>query len=75
MSKIVSSEKLLAENPNRFVMFPLEDQSIWDAYKRQMDSFWRVEEVDLSKDMSHWKTLTKDEQHFIKYIFGIFLVK
>lgn len=72
MSKSGSSEKLLVENPNRFVMFPLEDQTIWDAYKRQMDSFWRVEEVDLSKDMAHWKTLTKNEQHFIKYILAFF---
>ena len=45
-------ELLLAENPNRFVMFPLQDQDIWKLYKKMMDSFWRAEEIDFSKDMT-----------------------
>ena len=49
MSK--NSEPLLTENPNRFVMFPLTDKSIWDAYKKQMDCFWRAEEIDFSQDL------------------------
>ena len=59
MSK--NSEPLLTENPNRFVMFPLTDKSIWDAYKKQMDCFWRAEEIDFSQDLSHWKTLNEKE--------------
>ena len=38
MSKI-ANEPLLTENENRFVMFPIEDQSIWDMYKKQVDVF------------------------------------
>lgn len=41
-------------------------------YKKQVDSFWRAEEVDLSKDLSHWKQLTHDEQYFIKMIIAFF---
>ena len=37
-------------------------------YKKQVDCFWRVEEVDLSKDMVSWNTLNEDEQYFIKMI-------
>jgi len=65
-------ELLLTENPNRFVMFPLQDQDIWKLYKKMMDSFWRAEEIDFSKDMTHWVTLTEKEQYFIKMILAFF---
>ena len=65
-------ELLLTENPNRFVMFPLQDQDIWKLYKKMMDSFWRAEEIDFSKDMTHWVTLTENEQYFIKMILAFF---
>ena len=43
-------EQLLEDNPNRFVLFPIQHQKIWDAYKKELACFWSVEEVDLSKD-------------------------
>ena len=70
MSKNV--ESLLIENPDRYVMFPLTDKSIWDAYKKQMDCFWRAEEIDLSQDLSHWEKLEDNEKHFIKMILAFF---
>ena len=70
MSK--SQEPLLTENPNRFVMFPIEDADIWKLYKKQMDCFWRAEEVDLSKDYKDWEKLTDNEKHFIKMILAFF---
>ena len=45
-------EPLLKENPNRYVMFPLSDKSIWDMYKKMMDCFWRAEEIDFSDDLN-----------------------
>ena len=71
MSKI-QNEPLLADNPDRFVMFPLQDQDIWKMYKKMMDCFWRAEEIDFSKDMTHWETLTEKEQYFIKMILAFF---
>jgi len=71
MSK-TQNEPLLAENPDRFVMFPLQDQDIWKSYKKMMDCFWRAEEIDFSKDMTHWNTLTEKEQYFIKMILAFF---
>jgi len=41
-------------------------------YKKQVECFWRAEEVDLSKDLTSWATLTKDEQYFIKMIIAFF---
>jgi len=65
-------EMLLTENENRYVMFPIVDADIWKMYKKQMDCFWRAEEIDLSKDIKHWPTLTDNEQHFIKHILAFF---
>jgi ribonucleotide reductase beta subunit family protein with ferritin-like domain len=73
MSKTATStELLLTPDENRFVMFPLQSQAIWDMYKKQVDCFWRAEEVDLSKDKRTWDKLTSDEQHFIKHIIAFF---
>ena len=66
------NEMLLTENENRYVMFPIVDEDIWKMYKKQMDCFWRAEEIDLSKDIKHWATLNNDEQHFIKHILAFF---
>ena len=65
-------EPLLTENENRYVMFPIEHADIWQSYKKQMDCFWRTEEIDLSKDMTHWETLTSKEKYFIKMILAFF---
>ena len=46
-----ANEPLLVEDENRYVMFPIQDQSIWQMYKKQVDCFWRPEEIDLSKDL------------------------
>ena len=37
-------------------------------YKKQVDCFWRAEEIDLSKDMAHWNTMNANEQQFIKMV-------
>ena len=65
-------EPLLTENENRYVMFPIEHADIWKSYKQQMDCFWRTEEIDLSKDMTHWETLNNKEKYFIKMILAFF---
>jgi ribonucleoside-diphosphate reductase subunit M2 len=71
MSKTIN-EPLLTENEDRYVMFPIEDDDIWSMYKKQVDCFWRAEEIDLSKDMISWNTLTDEEQYFIKMIIAFF---
>ena len=65
-------EPLLQDNPDRFCMFPVQHQDIWEFYKKAESSFWTAEEVDLSADLQHWKTLTDDERHFIKYVLAFF---
>jgi ribonucleoside-diphosphate reductase subunit M2 len=75
MSSITSShttEPLLQADENRFVMFPIQHDDIWKMYKKQMDLFWRAEEVDLSKDLGDWDRLNEDEKHFITMVLGFF---
>jgi len=67
MSKIIL-EPLLTPDDNRFVMFPIVHEDIWQMYQKQVDCFWRPEEIDLSKDLSHWEGLNKDEKFFISMI-------
>jgi ribonucleoside-diphosphate reductase subunit M2 len=70
MSK--TTEILLTPNENRYVMFPIEHNDIWEMYKKQVDSFWRAEEIDLSKDYNYWVNLTEEERHFISTILAFF---
>ena len=44
-------EPLLMENPNRFVLFPIEHADVWAMYKKAEASFWTAEEIDLCHDM------------------------
>jgi len=66
------TEPLLQESEDRFVMFPIKEESIWNMYKKQVECFWRAEEVDLSKDLASWATLSNDERNFIKVIIAFF---
>tara|TARA_X000000950_G_scaffold173323_1_gene210858 strand:- start:424 stop:1395 length:972 start_codon:yes stop_codon:yes gene_type:complete len=67
-----TNEPLLKEDDTRFVMFPIQHNDIWEMYKKQIDCFWKVEEIDLSKDLTDWNKLTADEQYFIKMILAFF---
>jgi ribonucleotide reductase beta subunit family protein with ferritin-like domain len=65
-------EPLLDENDDRFVIFPIKHHDVWAMYKKHMSVHWVPEEIDLSKDMSHWEKLNDNERHFIKHILGFF---
>jgi ribonucleoside-diphosphate reductase subunit M2 len=71
MSKNIT-EPLLAPDDNRFVMFPIRYDDIWEMYKKQVDCFWRPEEIDLTKDMAHWEGLSSDERYYISMILAFF---
>ncbi|XP_053207828.1 ribonucleoside-diphosphate reductase subunit M2-like [Panonychus citri] len=70
--EISTEEPLLAENPNRFVIFPIEYPDLWEMYKKALASFWTAEEVDLSRDLDDWAKLNDSERHFISYVLAFF---
>ena len=65
-------EKILTENPNRFVIFPIEHNDIWDYYQQHQAAFWTAEEVDLTADIRDWEKLTDNEKYFIKNVLSFF---
>ena len=65
-------EKILQENKNRFVLFPIEHHDIWDYYKKAQQVFWTAEEIDLAQDLTDWVKLNEGEQHFVKHILAFF---
>ena len=67
-----SSSNILKPNPNRFVIFPIQDNEIWKMYKKHVACFWVAEEVDLSQDAKDWKNLTDGEQHFVTMVLAFF---
>lgn len=66
------TDPLLHESTSRYVMFPIQDDEIWKMYKKQVDCFWRAEEVDLSKDLGDWAKLTDDERYYISMVLAFF---
>ncbi len=65
-------EPLLRENPDRFVLFPIAHDDIWQFYKKAEASFWTAEEIDLSQDLKDWAALNDGERHFIKHVLAFF---
>jgi ribonucleoside-diphosphate reductase subunit M2 len=67
-----NDEPILRDSSDRYTLFPIQYDDIYQMYKRQVDSFWRPEEVDLSRDLNDWAKLTDDERHFISMTLAFF---
>lgn len=68
----MAEESILKENKNRFVLFPIQHDDIWEYYKKAEASFWTAEEIDLSQDIKDWANLTDGERHFISHVLAFF---
>lgn len=67
------NEPILTDNPNRFVLFPIEHDDIWNFYKKSEASFWTAEEIDLEPDLVDWNNkLNDDERFFVKHVLAFF---
>jgi ribonucleoside-diphosphate reductase beta chain len=68
-----TQEPILQENPNRFVIFPIQHDDLWEWYKKQQACIWTAEEIDLQVDLTDWQnSLNSDERYFIKHILAFF---
>ncbi|GIV28496.1 MAG: ribonucleoside-diphosphate reductase [Bacteroidia bacterium] len=69
----MTTEKILQENKDRFVLFPIQYHDIWEMYKKAESSFWTAEEIDLAQDLQDWNNkLNDNERHFIKHVLAFF---
>ena len=68
-----ANEPLLKENKDRFVIFPIQHNDIWQFYKKHEAAFWTAEEIDLHADLVDWnEKLNDDERYFIKHVLAFF---
>jgi len=65
-------EPLLTPSENRFVLFPIQHQDVWEMYKKAEASFWTAEELDLAHDLVDWEKLSDNEKYFIKNVLAFF---
>jgi ribonucleoside-diphosphate reductase subunit M2 len=65
-------DPLLHDDEARLALFPIQYQDIYAMYRKQVDSFWRAEEINLSQDYREFQTLSQDEQYFVKMILAFF---
>ena len=67
------TEPLLQDNKDRFVIFPIQHNDIWQFYKNAEASFWTAEEVDLLPDLHDWQNkLNDNERFFISRVLAFF---
>jgi len=64
------TDPILDETKSRLVLFPIHSNDIWSMYKKQVDCFWRAEEIDFRGD--RFDQLTEDEKYFISHILAFF---
>ena len=60
------SEYLLTEENKRYVVFPIQNDKVYEMYKKAVASFWTPEEIDLEKDLTDFNKLDDDERYFIE---------
>ena len=72
MENFNQMELILTENKNRFVLFPIKYDAIWNMYKQAEASFWTAEGINLTQDLTDWEKLKDDEKYFISHVLAFF---
>lgn len=57
---------------NRLTFEPIEYPILYDAYVKAVGAYWHASEIDLSKDLDDWKSLTDNERTFIEIVLAFF---
>ena len=55
-------EILLSEEEQRYVIFPIKYDKVWEMYKKAEANFWTAEELDLSKDLKDFNPKMNDNE-------------
>ena len=72
-NKKENDELLLSEEEQRYVIFPIKYDKVWEMYKKAEANFWTAEELDLSKDNKDFNQKMNDnERYFIENILAFF---
>jgi len=63
---------LLDPTTDRYCLFPIKDNEIWDFYKKSVSSFWTTEEINFAGDLKDYNNMSEGERYFIKMILAFF---
>lgn len=64
-----NKEPILKDNKDRFVIFPVKHNDLWDCFKQMQATFWTAEEIDLHKDIQDWSNkLSGKEIDYLKQL-------
>jgi len=64
---------LLEDPENHYTFLPIRNMKYYQLYKEQLATFWKTEEVDLSRDKNDYeKKLTANERNSVKNILAFF---
>ncbi|KAJ3029434.1 UNVERIFIED_CONTAM: Ribonucleotide-diphosphate reductase (RNR), small subunit, partial [Siphonaria sp. JEL0065] len=69
-----ADEPLLKLNNKRFVLFPIQYQKIWAAYKNAEAKFWSAEEIEFFEDADDWKNVNNKERACILHALAVMSV-
>ena len=61
----------LRDNKDRFIIFPVKHNDIWDAYKAIEANFWTSDKIDINKDLEDWKNLNEEERLLLHKVIGL----
>ena len=62
----------MTHNLERFILFPIQYENLYNFYLKAVASFWTTAEVNLQQDKSQFDALTKNEQSFILSVLSFF---
>ena len=65
-------EYMLDPNNSRLTVLPIQDQEIWDHYRKMQNANWVAQELDFSHDYDDFQKLNPNSQHFIKMVLAFF---
>lgn len=74
MEDDIKKEPILSTTSERYTVYPIQYQNIWNIYKKQLQVNWVVEEVDLSKDVADWEMLSSDDKVFLMHVLAFFSI-
>lgn len=73
MSGDLQEPILHAANPNeKYYLLPIRYPAIYDFYKKVESTIWNANEIVLTDDLMHFKTLSTELQTIIKRVLGFF---
>ena len=74
MLAAMEPEILLRPNPQRFSVFPIQYQDLWNVTKKSSSFFWLADLRDFAEDLDEWRiTLDANKRSAIELVFGSFL--